>query len=88
MAQLLLISQYFGVHLKGIDNLDLKTDYANLKQEYGCYNPYFEVQRQSIENIFYHYLIQGNSKDLNEFLEKNTDKEISNEFKQKWIGYT
>ncbi|MGE7907525.1 hypothetical protein ACQKNS_24455 [Peribacillus sp. NPDC094092] len=65
--------------------MELKTDYAILKQDYECFKPYFEMHRQSIEKLFYHYLNQGNSKDLNVFLERNTDKEITNEFKQKFI---
>ncbi|PGS49897.1 hypothetical protein [Bacillus sp. AFS041924] len=65
--------------------MKLNTDYEILKQDYECFKPYFELHRQSIEKLFYHYLNQGNSKDLNEFFEKNLDKEITNEFKQKFI---
>ncbi|KAA0761716.1 hypothetical protein [Bacillus sp. TE8-1] len=60
-------------------------EYEDLKKDYNGFQPYFEVNRGSVEKLFLHYLTQGNSNDFNTFLKQNTDMAVSNEFKQKFI---
>jgi len=65
--------------------MKLKINYEDLKKDYSGFKPYFEVNRQSVESLFFHYLKQGSSEELNEFLRQSNDDKVFEEFRQKFV---
>ncbi|MFP7486287.1 hypothetical protein SFC65_19175 [Priestia filamentosa] len=64
--------------------MKFKANYQDLKEDYTGFKPAFENHRQSVENLFFHYLKQFSSEHLNKLMEKQ-DSEFYEVFRQRFV---
>ncbi|MCG7406594.1 hypothetical protein MH117_04125 [Paenibacillus sp. ACRRX] len=63
-------------------------DYSELKEQYKNFTPYFEMHRESINQLFEEFLQQSNSQGINDYLQGTNDQDILNEIRQKLVYHS
>lgn len=63
-------------------------EYSALKEQYRNFEPYFEMHRESINHLFEQLLSQGDTQELNEYLQRTGDQDVHNEIRQKLVYHS